>query len=1665
MSRAHLPHLEPRRRRDLLRELVERARVWLPEWQPRRGSQDFAQALFEVAARLGSEVTQRLDRVPEKSFRGFIHWLGVGGAAARAARVPVVFGMTPGSEPVDAQAPVQLQALDVDPPATLETEKALRIIPGRLVSLVAADPRSDRFFVAPPAPLDMEAPRPLPREWIVTALGENGEVQFAQSVGIEVGLVVLDPDKAQHEVIRVDKGIVTLAPPLEPASPGMRQQRVTRAVAFDAFDKDQIHRQRHALYIGADALDLSTPAVIEVSAQGFVSSSAVWAYWGTKGTSGEPGWQPFDDPVRQDGRLLLIKQAGKIEPFDVAGRTQRWLRATADLDGSMDPGEVAGITLRINCRPAGKQWPESWPADAVHRLDEALGAVPAKIEPEAIANTAPLVLDHPFYPLGREPRLFDAFYLGSKEVFSKPAALATVTFKIGDQFGGALAAIKLADAHLVVAIGNDGRLQRLRVPDATRLPVFDEGTQPAGEGGKPIALLTGMRPGAALFGGKAHVSAIEAGPPGKQPVWLFVQPPSDAASTWTPLGGPSTKSPCTDTLLVNAGLGTLRVYAVAGQLYRRDASSASTWMPAGPIDQGKPVDVARVVAVERLQGVAGAQDEGSGLLCVGVAGELFHGDGSDWKKIDWTRTLDPKVYPLAVELPAGDVLCVAKLQDVPGRPSRLVALRLHAPDDAQEIDADLIGDAFGFTAAAAPAVADPAVIVLFVAKQGAENHPARWQPFPDNDLIVADTPTGGKALKGAPVAIGATHVAPAENGTVYVSVFDAQLQQSVEAATVTDGVIFHGDLGAAKAAELLVDITVAHPVVKTLVKADALAALPMGKQVLVLQKRLELPVTAIGVYRALHSDIREGKLLAPTRLQLQKDDADVKAGNALNIELAGETRVHLVDAVEPASATAPAVAVLKRAMPKSAGPVVAYRTTQPLGRFDGEVKPVVAVDELRPAVLAALARGRMYFPDLLPHVQAPLHVLADVKRVVLSEPWAAPPDPATTQFAFEVDAGSTDWVLYGPPKPRNPELSWEYWNGSGWWQIPDVNDATANLVSSGDVTFCVPVDLKPVDVVGRTNHWVRARLVGGDYGQESVTIEGTRVPATDTKPEITTQKIVRSTESIRAPFVVSMGLSYQVCCPVVPEVVLAEDSAAIVDLSGANRTPGAKVPHFVPLSHALADLGRAADGSARDDGGRALYMAFDAPLQGGPISLLFLVTEGDHGGAFPLRVDVLRRTGFEPVVVQDDTRGLNESGTVSFALSEPPLLSQLFGVPGYWLRVRPDARFDAAAWQPVIRGAWLNATWAAAAETRSLELLGSSDGSPRQRVLLAQPPVISDSLELRVRERLGDEDKELLRGSDPHIVEDELGHRPGPWVQWTQVGDTDDAGPDERVYALDEETGEIAFGDGVHGKIPPIGPDAILALRYRHGGGAAANRVAAWSQVNLVTPLAGVDSVVVPDGAAGGSDPQDAATTMRFAPDNVFTRDRVLTLRDMEVLALQFSPDIAQASARVAPQGVRLIVVMRGRAPMPTESVRRELKSFLLHRASPSLGEVGAFEIAGPDLLALSVSLRLLIDKVEHSGSVCADAEGRVRALLDPATGGLDGVGWPLGRLPSDDDIAAAIADMPHLAEVREVSLRAVSPDGALGAVPERLSPTQLVQVSVDGVRCELEPAESEIVE
>ena len=114
----------------------------------------------------------------------------------------------------------------------------------------------------------------------------------------------------------------------------------------------------------------------------------------------------------------------------------------------------------------------------------------------------------------------------------------------------------------------------------------------------------------------------------------------------------------------------------------------------------------------------------------------------------------------------------------------------------------------------------------------------------------------------------------------------------------------------------------------------------------------------------------------------------------------------------------------------------------------------------------ALSRGDIYFPAL-----DPVH-----QHVIAVGPEAAQPNNAewlafgtagnaaipAGNINFIVDAAITRWLRVLGDSSSNPTLSWEYWNGTGWWHL-DVQDETHHLKNSGAVSFKVPTDLQPVD--------------------------------------------------------------------------------------------------------------------------------------------------------------------------------------------------------------------------------------------------------------------------------------------------------------------------------------------------------------------------------------------------------------------------------------------------------------------------------------------------------------------------------------------------------------------------------------------------------------------------
>jgi hypothetical protein len=170
-------------------------------------------------------------------------------------------------------------------------------------------------------------------------------------------------------------------------------------------------------------------------------------------------------------------------------------------------------------------------------------------------------------------------------------------------------------------------------------------------------------------------------------------------------------------------------------------------------------------------------------------------------------------------------------------------------------------------------------------------------------------------------------------------------------------------------------------------------------------------------------------------------------------------------------------------------------------------------------------------------------------------------------------------------------------------------------------------------------------------------------------------------------------------------------------------------------------------------------------------------------------------------------------------------------------------------------------------------LLGSSTGEANQAFQLPQSPVLLESLVVEVDEGAG-------------------------WVRWDRRDSfLYSAGPDGRTLLSTSDSRDytvqfdenamatVLFGDGVFGRIPPIGTNNIRAT-CRVGGGAAAN-VPAGSITRVVTPLPPLLGVTNPAAAAGGADAESSDNAVRNGPLVYRSGHRAVTLDDYMALARQ----------------------------------------------------------------------------------------------------------------------------------------------------------------------------------
>lgn len=442
-------------------------------------------------------------------------------------------------------------------------------------------------------------------------------------------------------------------------------------------------------------------------------------------------------------------------------------------------------------------------------------------------------------------------------------------------------------------------------------------------------------------------------------------------------------------------------------------------------------------------------------------------------------------------------------------------------------------------------------------------------------------------------------------------------------------------------------------------------------------------------------------------------------------------------------------------------------------------------------------------------------------------------------------------------------------------------------------------------------------------------------------------------------------------------------------------------------------------------GHRALYMRFDRPLPvGRRIATMFLCRgETWLPRGFQVTWELLQAAGpshrrwTRLASTQQDGAGayrFERSGVLQFPLDEPMKPAP----EGVWvraiLRTAGDGPFPAL---PPITHVLLNSVDARNLHGFRMEKF-SGEGVPHQVIQLRHFPVW---LQPGV-------DADRDRFTDLRVMVEEQDGEIRPWR--VAPGNTlAHATKDDRVFAVDSVEGTLLFGNGIRGKILPIGTFNVVVESYHTVPGAAGNVAA--GEIVLSEGFSDLVDCINVLPAHGGRNAESIEEIIRRAPSILTSRDRAVTRQDFEVIAREASSEVARAACIGtvgADGGIEIVILPRRREeedipdPFLAAGLKDHVTGYLGRRCLVNVRP----RVRLATFLPIDVSIDLRLRPNANQVAVREEVHRWIRRFLDPYEGGLDGEGWPFGATLYAQDFGRLVTDIPEVRHVVDVRLYAL---------------------------------------
>ena len=471
----------------------------------------------------------------------------------------------------------------------------------------------------------------------------------------------------------------------------------------------------------------------------------------------------------------------------------------------------------------------------------------------------------------------------------------------------------------------------------------------------------------------------------------------------------------------------------------------------------------------------------------------------------------------------------------------------------------------------------------------------------------------------------------------------------------------------------------------------------------------------------------------------------------------------------------------------------------------------------------------------------------------------------------------------------------------------------------------------------------------------------------------------------------------------------------------------------------------------------SLYLGFDKVFPAEAMTLYFVVaprganaelaaTQARSLPAQPsLRWEYFNGVAWIELSVLDRTMQFSQSGTVDVLIpADIGPLGKFDLEETYWIRamlVQPSKNGDPFRSDPLmtprLEAIFINTVPAVQALTISNEILGSGNALPGQRFRLTQSPVLAKPeifvLEPELPSAVERDELEREQGSDaiqqrinPATEDIEI------WIRWREVSDFNGSYPHSRHYTLDHGTGELAFGNGILGLVPPLGSNNIVA-NYRVSAGFAGN-VAKATVVQLRSAVPGVASVTNRLDAEGGAGLETAEIARQRGPQMLRHSGRAVSRTDFEWLVREAAgtgvarvvclPNINRAFKR-EPGWVTLVIIPQGtdRKLLPTVDLIQQVENSFRDRSFAGLSALNRVHVTGPDYIEVAVAVDAVVRDLRQAAQVKRQIAKALDRFLHPLTGGPTAEGWKLGRNVFASEIASVVHMVPGVDYLNSLQL------------------------------------------